>query len=79
MPNEVLRSPVRGQRRIIGHPATGDRDRRSARGSTGDSEYAIDAAFAVIARNAHQPVTALTSAPEDLTLLCGPSVEVVKV
>ncbi|AVZ75088.1 DNA-binding protein [Streptomyces lunaelactis] len=42
-------------------------------------KYAIDAAFAVIARNAPQPVTVLTSDPEDLTLLCGPSVEVVKV
>lgn len=41
--------------------------------------YAIDAAFAVIARNAPQPVTVLTSDPEDLTLLCGPSVEIVKV
>ncbi|MCP9957490.1 DNA-binding protein [Streptomyces sudanensis] len=42
-------------------------------------KYAIDAAFAVIARNAPQPVTVLTSDPEDLTLLCGPSVEIVKV
>lgn len=42
-------------------------------------QYAIDAAFAVIARNAPQPVTVLTSDPEDLTLLCGPSVQVVKV
>ncbi|MFD5663066.1 DNA-binding protein [Streptomyces hirsutus] len=42
-------------------------------------KYAIDAAFAVIARNAPPPVTVLTSDPEDLTLLCGPSVEVVKV
>ncbi|MCX5612459.1 DNA-binding protein [Streptomyces sp. NBC_00047] len=38
-------------------------------------KYAIDA---VIARNAPQPVTVLTSDPEDLTLLCGPSVAVVK-
>ncbi|MBG0852751.1 DNA-binding protein [Streptomyces spinoverrucosus] len=42
-------------------------------------KYAIDAALAVIARNAPRPVTVLTSAPEDLTLLCGPAVEVVKV
>lgn len=42
-------------------------------------KYAIDAAFAVVARNAPQPVTVLTSDPEDLTLLCGPSVEIVKV
>ncbi|MFC5956899.1 DNA-binding protein [Streptomyces pratens] len=42
-------------------------------------KYAIDAAFAAIARNAPPPVTVLTSDPEDLTLLCGPSVEVVKV
>ncbi|MGW6705735.1 DNA-binding protein [Streptomyces sp. NPDC054956] len=42
-------------------------------------KYAIDAAFAVIARSAPQPVTVLTSDPEDLTLLCGPAVEVIKV
>ncbi|MFE1229388.1 DNA-binding protein [Streptomyces sp. NPDC058745] len=42
-------------------------------------KYAIDAVLAAIARNAPQPVTVLTSDPEDLTLLCGPSVEVVKV
>ncbi|MGA4959385.1 DNA-binding protein [Streptomyces lavendulocolor] len=42
-------------------------------------KYAIDAAFAAIARNAPRPVTVLTSDPEDLTLLCGPSVEVIKV
>nr|WP_240800454.1 hypothetical protein [Streptomyces sp. ICN441] len=42
-------------------------------------KHAIDGAFAVIARNAPRPVTVLTSDPEDLTLLCGPSVEVVKV
>lgn len=42
-------------------------------------KYAIDAAFAVIARNSPEPSTVLTSDPEDLTLLCGPSVEIVKV
>ncbi|MET8926463.1 DNA-binding protein [Streptomyces sp. NPDC004623] len=42
-------------------------------------KYAIDAAFAVIARTAPQPITVLTSDPEDLTLLCGPAVEIVKV
>ena len=41
--------------------------------------YAIDAAFAVIARTAPQPVTVLTSDPEDMRLLCGPAVEIVKV
>ncbi|MFG2697764.1 DNA-binding protein [Kitasatospora sp. NPDC048407] len=40
-------------------------------------KYAIDAAFAVIARSAPGPVTVLTSDPEDLTLLCGPRVLVV--
>ncbi|MFF9752480.1 DNA-binding protein [Streptomyces sp. NPDC014344] len=39
-------------------------------------KYAIDA---VIARDAPPPVTVLTSDPEDLTLLCGPAVEIVKV
>jgi len=42
-------------------------------------KYAIDAAFAVIARNAPRPVTVLTSEPEDLTLLCDPSAEIIKV
>ncbi|MDX6315618.1 MAG: hypothetical protein QOF44_5082 [Streptomyces sp.] len=42
-------------------------------------KYAIDAVFAAIARTAPQPVTVLTSDPEDLTLLCGPATEVVKV
>ncbi|MFF2406580.1 DNA-binding protein [Streptomyces sp. NPDC058092] len=42
-------------------------------------KYAIDSAFAVIAGIAPQPVTVLTSDPEDLTLLCGPAVEIVKV
>ncbi|WP_406382046.1 hypothetical protein [Streptomyces sp. NBC_01618] len=42
-------------------------------------KYAIDAAFAVIAGVAPRPVTVLTSDPEDLTLLCGPAVEIVKV
>ncbi|MBB1262381.1 type II toxin-antitoxin system VapC family toxin [Streptomyces alkaliterrae] len=41
--------------------------------------YAIDAVFAAIARSAPQPVTILTSDPEDLTLLCGPTIEVIKV
>ncbi|MFD8483344.1 DNA-binding protein [Kitasatospora sp. NPDC059673] len=37
-------------------------------------KYASEAAFAVIARSVPDPVTVLTSAPEDLTLLCGPRV-----
>lgn len=42
-------------------------------------KYAIDAALAVVARRASPPVTVLTSDTDDLTLLCGPAVEVVKV
>ncbi|WP_225845454.1 DNA-binding protein [Streptomyces sp. HPF1205] len=42
-------------------------------------EYAIDAVFAAIARDCPPPVTVLTSDPQDLTLLCGPAVEIVKV
>jgi hypothetical protein len=42
-------------------------------------KYAIDAVLAVIARSAPPPVTLLTSDPEDLTLLCGPSVGIVPV
>ncbi|MYY11209.1 DNA-binding protein [Streptomyces sp. SID4919] len=42
-------------------------------------QYAIDAAFAALTRTAPPPVTVLTSDPEDLALLCGPTVEIVKV
>jgi hypothetical protein len=42
-------------------------------------KYAIDAAFAALARTSPRPVTVLTSDPEDLTLLCGPAVEIIKV
>lgn len=42
-------------------------------------EYAIDAVLAAVARSAPGPVTVLTSDPEDIGLLCGPAVEVVKV
>lgn len=41
--------------------------------------YAIDAVLAAIARAAPGPVTILTSDPEDLTLLCGPSIEIIKI
>ncbi|MGQ4516324.1 DNA-binding protein [Streptomyces sp. DW26H14] len=42
-------------------------------------KYAIDAVLAAIARAAPHPATVLTSDPEDISLLCGPLVEVVKV
>jgi hypothetical protein len=42
-------------------------------------KYAIDAVLAALARAVVPPVTVLTSDPEDLTLLCGPGVDVVKV
>ncbi|WP_033321708.1 type II toxin-antitoxin system VapC family toxin [Streptomyces yerevanensis] len=42
-------------------------------------KYAIDAVLAAIARSAPGPVTVLTSDPEDINLLCGPGVEVIKV
>ncbi|MDX3803328.1 DNA-binding protein [Streptomyces sp. AK04-3B] len=42
-------------------------------------KYAIDAVLAAVARSAPEPVTVLTSDPEDIGLLCGPAVEVVKV
>jgi hypothetical protein len=47
--------------------------------STARSTPSIDGAFAVIARNAPQPTTVLTSDLADLTLLSSPSVEIVKV
>jgi hypothetical protein len=42
-------------------------------------KYAIDAVLAAVARTAPPPVTVLTSDPEDLALLCGPAVEVIKI
>lgn len=42
-------------------------------------KYAIDAVLAAVARTAPGPVTLLTSDPEDLSLLCGPAIEVVKI
>ncbi|SDT76591.1 DNA-binding protein [Actinoplanes derwentensis] len=42
-------------------------------------KYAIDAAFAAVARTVPAPATVLTSDPEDISLLCGPAVMVVKV
>ncbi|PJE96378.1 DNA-binding protein [Streptomyces carminius] len=41
-------------------------------------KYAIDAVLAAIARSAPGPVTVLTSDPEDISLLCGPAIEIVK-
>lgn len=42
-------------------------------------KHAIDAVLAVSARAARRPVTVLTSDPTDLSLLCGPQVEIIKV
>ncbi|TLG14007.1 DNA-binding protein [Nocardia cyriacigeorgica] len=42
-------------------------------------KYAIDATLAAVARSARPPVTLLTSDPEDLTLLCGRGVSIIKV
>ncbi|MFJ5076793.1 type II toxin-antitoxin system VapC family toxin [Streptomyces sp. NPDC088553] len=42
-------------------------------------KHAIDATLAAVALSARAPVTVLTSDPEDLTLLCGPSVAIVKI
>jgi hypothetical protein len=42
-------------------------------------KYAIDAVLAVLARTSQVPVTIVTSDPEDLTQLCGSSVEVLTV
>jgi predicted nucleic acid-binding protein len=41
--------------------------------------YAIDTVLAAAARTAPRPVTVLTSDPDDLGLLCGPAIEVIKV
>ncbi|GAA2682951.1 DNA-binding protein [Actinoplanes palleronii] len=42
-------------------------------------KHAIDAAFAAIARAAPRPADVLTSDPQDLKLLCGPTIRVVRV
>ncbi|WP_060884308.1 hypothetical protein [Streptomyces caniscabiei] len=47
--------------------------------SLGGHKYAIDAVLAAVARSAPGPVTVLTSDTEDIGLLCGPAIEVVKV
>lgn len=41
--------------------------------------YAIDAVLAVSARSVRGLVTVVTSDPEDMALLCGPEIEIVKV
>jgi hypothetical protein len=41
-------------------------------------KYAIDATLAAIARAAPAPVTVATSDPEDLELLCGPAIEIIR-
>ena len=40
-------------------------------------KYAIDAVLAAIAHNAPGPVTVVTSDPEDLSQLCGPTAEII--
>ncbi|MEU6228304.1 DNA-binding protein [Streptomyces sp. NPDC047042] len=45
----------------------------------GGHKYAIDAVLAAIAGSVPGPVTVLTSDPEDISLLCGPPIEVIKV
>ncbi|GLY00967.1 hypothetical protein [Actinoplanes sp. NBRC 101535] len=42
-------------------------------------KYAIDAVFAAVARSSPPPVTVLTSDPEDLSLLCGAAVKIIRV
>ncbi|NKY46238.1 DNA-binding protein [Nocardia cerradoensis] len=42
-------------------------------------KYVIDAVLAAVARSATPPVTILTSDPEDLILLCGKGIEIIKV
>jgi hypothetical protein len=42
-------------------------------------KYAIDAVLAAIARSAPGPVTVLTSDPEDISLLCGLAIQIIKV
>ncbi|MGW1669360.1 DNA-binding protein [Streptomyces sp. NPDC002324] len=45
----------------------------------GGHKYAIDAVLSAVARSVPGPVTVLTSDTEDIGLLCGPVIEVVKV
>ncbi|WP_454200062.1 DNA-binding protein [Nocardia sp. Marseille-Q1738] len=42
-------------------------------------KYAIDAVLAASARSVRGLVTVVTSDPEDMALLCGPEIEIVKV
>ncbi|CBG72235.1 conserved hypothetical protein [Streptomyces scabiei 87.22] len=45
----------------------------------GGHKYAIDAVLSAVARSVPGPVTVLTSDPEDIGLLCGQAIEIVKV
>jgi predicted nucleic acid-binding protein len=42
-------------------------------------KYALDAIVAAIALTSPTPVTVLTSDPEDLLMLCGPGVRIIKI
>lgn len=42
-------------------------------------KYALDAIVAATALTSPAPTTVLTSGPEDLLMLCGPSIRVIKV
>lgn len=45
----------------------------------GGHKYAIDAVLAASARSVRGLATVVTSDPEDMALLCGPEIEIVKV
>jgi predicted nucleic acid-binding protein len=42
-------------------------------------KYAIDAVLAAVALTAPRPVTVLTSDPEDIGMVCGPTIEITKI
>lgn len=42
-------------------------------------KYALDAIVAAAALTSPAPATILTSGPEDLLMLCGPSIRVIKI
>ncbi|MFM9590225.1 DNA-binding protein [Streptomyces scabiei] len=69
--------------RIDVHDVTKDVTDRAAallrQHGLGGHKYAIGAVLSAVARSVPGPVTVLTSDPEDIGLLCGRAIEIVKV
>ncbi|HST82120.1 MAG TPA: PIN domain-containing protein [Kineosporiaceae bacterium] len=69
--------------RIIVEPVTGEVAQRAARllakAGLHGHKYAIDAMLSATALGSQAPIIVLTSDPDDLAVLCGPAVTIVKI